>query len=202
MALSERDKKLIKYIVAALPVAGAVAFWMYVHSPNVAKIAATRVRIDSLSARVDSARRDLARGSIEALRQRTSEYERAVRLMRRLVPASGEVENLIDDVSSRAKVRGVEISQWTPLAPEEGTPFQVRRYRYTVMGHFDQLGEFLSDVASLPRIMVPYDVTLSPVAAGGAKVARDTSGALLEAGFLLRTFVKQAAPIDTTGGVE
>lgn len=202
MAMSERDRKMVRYAAAAAPVLGAVAFWMYVHQPKVDQIGAQRQRIDSLGARVDSARRDLARGSVEALRQRAAEYERAVLLMRRLVPASGEVENLIDDVSSRAKARGVEISNWTPMGAEDGVPFQTQRYRYTVVGHYDQIGEFLSDVASLSRIMVPYDVTIAPVQSSGARTSQDTSGALLEGAFMLRTFVKAPAPADSAGGGE
>jgi type IV pilus assembly protein PilO len=203
MALSEKDKKQLTVALGILAIAGAGAFWMYVHTPNVTKLTAMQVRYDSLSARVDSARRDLARGSVEALRERARQYQQAVHLMRRLVPAGGEVPNLIDDVSSRAKVRGVTISQWTPLPAEEGSPFQVHKYRYSVVGHYDQLGEFLSDVASLPRIMVPTDLTLAPVqSTGGPKVFKDSTGALLEASFQLRTFVKSAVPTDSAGGTE
>src|SRR5215471_14014076 len=131
MALTDKDKKQITVALGVLAVVGAVAFWMYVHTPNVTKLTTMQVRYDSLSARVDSARRDLARGSVEALRERAQQYQQAVRLMRRLVPAGSEVPNLIDDVSSRAKVRGVNIAQWTPLPSEDGNPFQVHKYRYS-----------------------------------------------------------------------
>src|SRR5262245_29646396 len=121
--------------------------------------------------------------------------------MRRLVPEGSEVPNLIDDVSSRAKLRGVAIGQLTPLAVEQGSPFQTHRYRFAVLGHYDQIGEFLSDVASLPRIMVPHDVTIQPASQTSQKAFSDTTGALLEANFQLRTFVK-AAQKDSTGGPE
>src|SRR5262245_55885344 len=94
MALSEKDKKQLTAVTGVLAIAGAVVFWMYVHTPNVTKLNAMRVRYDSLSARVDSARRDLARGSVEALRERARQYQQAVHLMRRLVPAGSEVPNL------------------------------------------------------------------------------------------------------------
>src|SRR2546422_873407 len=50
------------------------------------------------------------------------------------------------------------------------------------------------DIASLPRIVVPQDVVLKPAQQQAQKVLGDTLGALLEAQFVIRTFVKSAAP--------
>ena len=204
MAMSDRDKKQMTALAGVLAIAGAAAFWFFIHQPNAVKIGEMRVRIDSLSRQVDSARRDLARGSVESLRQRVQDYQRAVQLMRRLVPAASEVPNLIDNVSLRAKVRGVSIAQFTPLPVEGGSPFQTHRYRFSVIGHFDQIGELLSDVGSLARIMVPYDVSLAPLQASAASKAAfgEAAATMLEATFQLRTFVKAAAAPDSTGGVE
>src|SRR5207237_891900 len=51
-----------------------------------------------------------------------------------------------------------------------------------------------SDLASLPRIIVPQDVVLKAAAGQAQKLLADTLGALLEAQFAIRTFVKAAAP--------
>ncbi|MBI4500273.1 MAG: type 4a pilus biogenesis protein PilO [Gemmatimonadetes bacterium] len=205
MAMSEKDKKQITGLVGFLAVAGAGLFIYFVHMPNATKISTIRRQIDSATVLVDSARRDLARGSVETLRLRVQDYLQSVKLMRRLVPDAGEVPNLIDDVSSRARRRGVNVAQFTPLGVEEGTPFQTHRYRFSVIGHFDQIGEFLSDVGSLPRIMVPYDVSVNPANPTAGKVYGDSTGALLEVGFQLRTFVKppgSAADTLLNGGAD
>ena len=202
MALSDKDKKQLTGFAAFVALAGAAAFIYWIHMPNADKITQQRRAIDSLSVQVDSARRDLARGSVENLREKVRSYQQMVRLMRRLVPSASEVPNLIDGVSSRAKVRGVQVAQFTPLGIEEGSPFQTHRYRFSVIGHYDQIGELLSDVGSLSRIMVPYDVTVAPAAQSATKVYRDSTGALLETTFMLRTFVKARASADSldTGG--
>ena len=81
------------------------------------------------------------------------------------------------------------------MPPEPGpAPFETYRYQYSVVGRYDQLGEFLSDVASLQRIIVPVDLTLSVVDVGKAKALGDSTGSLLEARFQIRTFVKTATP--------
>src|SRR5204863_186157 len=99
-----------------------------------------------------------------------------------------------DDISTKAKVRGVTIGRIEPFAPETGSPFDTYRYRLEIIGHYDQLGEFLSDIASLPRIIVPQDVLLKPAQQQAQRLLGDTLGSLLEAQFQIRTFVKAAAP--------
>jgi type IV pilus assembly protein PilO len=200
MALGAKERQQLLGFAIFLAIVGAVAFWMYWRSPKEAELASLRVRADSLRARVDSARKDLAQGTVEALRRRVREYEASLRLMRTLVPTGAEVPSLIDDVSARAKRRGVQIAEITPLNPQPGTPFQVHQYRFAVIGHYDEIGEFLSDVASLRRIMVPLDVSIARASQTAASTYADTTGALVQVTFQLRTFVKAAAPADTSAG--
>ncbi len=164
-------------------------------------IVARQKSIDSLVAMTDSAKRLLATGSVEDLRRRLEGYRGSLELLRTLVPDRNEVANLRDEISTRAKIRGVLVANFQPLPPEPGpAPFETYKYQYSVVGRYDQLGEFLSDVASLRRIIVPVDLTLGAVAAQNAKALGDSSGALLEARFQIRTFVKTSTPEDSTRG--
>lgn len=157
--------------------------------------------LDSLIARTDSAKRLLASGSVEDLRRRLEGYRVSLELMRRLVPDRNEVANLMDEISTRAKIRGVMVAQFQPLPVEAGpAPFETYKYQYSVIGRFDQLGEFLSDVASLQRIIVPQDLTLGAADLTKAKALGDSSGALLEARFQIRTFVKTASSEGPSSG--
>jgi type IV pilus assembly protein PilO len=107
------------------------------------------------------------------------------------VPERNEVPNLLDDISTRGRIRGVTLSQVVPLPVESGpAPFDTYRYTISVIGHYDQIGEFLADVASLQRIIVPQDVSLIAANQTAAKALGDTSGALLEAKMQIRTYVK------------
>jgi type IV pilus assembly protein PilO len=107
---------------------------------------------------------------------------------------------LIDDISTKAKVRGVTLGKIQPLSPEPGSPFVTYRYRLEVYGHYDQIGEYLADIASLPRIVVPQDVRLSAATPAAQKLLGDTLGALLLAEFSIRTFVKSVGTPPGTGG--
>jgi len=190
VALTEKDRKQLLMLLIVLAVGGSAAFWFLWREPKAQQAQELQAEVDSLQARVDSAKADLARGTVEQLTERMAVYERSLGLMRRLVPAGNEVPQLIDDIASRAALRGVNIVDFAPQQPEPGGMFQIFRYKLGVFGRYDQVGEFLSDVASLPRIMVPYDIAIVPAQEQQQKLYGDTTGALLQVTFMLRTFVK------------
>jgi type IV pilus assembly protein PilO len=165
------------------------------------RVAAVRDTIGQLQAATDSAKRELARGTVEYLRKRLETYRGSLSLLRRLVPERNEVPNLLDDISSRGKIRGVTLSQVIPLPVEAGpAPFDTYKYNMSVIGRYDQIGQFLADVASLQRIIVPYDLSLDQANMTAAKALGDTTGALLEAKFQVRTFVKSTTPEGQASG--
>src|SRR5216117_2276367 len=186
----QRGQLMALLVLAAL--AGGYFFWTKKHKPDIVAITSANQESDSLEKIVAAAKADLANGSIEDLRRRVEEYQGSLELMRRLVPDRNEVPTLIDDISTKAKVRGITLGKIQPLNPEPGSPFDTYRYRLEIYGHYDQLGEYLADVASLPRIVVPQDVMLSSASPAAQKLLGDTAGALLLAEFSIRTFVKAA----------
>lgn len=164
-------------------------------------VVARQKAIDSLTALTDTAKKLLASGSVDDLRRRLDGYRASLELLRRLVPDRNEVANLMDEISTRAKIRGVQVATFQPLPAEPGpVPFETYKYQYAVVGRYDQLGEFISDVASLQRIIVPVELSIDAVDINRARALGDSSGALLEARFQIRTFVKTTSPEDTASG--
>jgi type IV pilus assembly protein PilO len=158
------------------------------------RVVAIRDTIAKLETETDKAKKELAKGTAEDLRKKLETYRASLSLLRRLVPDRNEVPNLLDDISTRGKIRGVTLSQVVPLPVESGpAPFDTYKYTLSVIGHYDQIGEWLADVASLQRIIVPQDVSLVAANQAAAKALGDTSGALLEAKLQIRTFVKSGA---------
>jgi len=165
------------------------------------RVVAMRDTIAQLQAATDSAKRELARGTVEDLRHRLDTYRGSLALLRRLVPERNEVPNLLDDISSRGRIRGVTLSQVVPMPVQAGpAPFDTYKYNMSVIGRYDQIGQFLADVASLQRIIVPYDLSLDQANNNAAKALGDTTGALLEAKFQVRTFVKSPTPEGQASG--
>ena len=155
------------------------------------RIVAVRDTIVRLEAATDSAKKELARGSVADVRKRLESYRSNLMLLRRLVPERNEVPNLLDDISTRSKIRGVTLSQVVPQPVEPGpAPFDTYTYNMSVIGKYDQIGQFMADVASLQRIIVPYNVSVAAANPTSAKALGDSTGSLLEARFQIRTYVK------------
>jgi Tfp pilus assembly protein PilO len=143
----------------------------------------------------DSVRRELASGTPEDLKQKTEAYRNILDSLRLLVPEKGEVPGLIDAISTRAKMRGVHIGVFTPNPVESGPgPFDTYRYRVSVLGHYDQVGEFLTDVAGLRRIIVPQNLLVKAANQASARALGDTTRSMLEASLMVKTFVKSGSP--------
>ncbi len=202
-SLSSSSQKSAPVLVAVL--AGVVGYMAYtgsvVESLGVSglqarkeQVVAMRDTIARLDAATDSAKKELAKGTVEDLRKRLDTYRGSLALLRRLVPERNEVPNLLDDISTRSKIRGVTLSQVVPLPVEPGpAPFDTYKYNMSVIGHYDEIGQFLADVASLQRIIAPYELSVTAANSNAAKAMNDTSGSLLEAKFQIRTYVKSAS---------
>jgi type IV pilus assembly protein PilO len=155
------------------------------------RIVAIRDTIARFEAATDSAKKELARGTVADVRKRLETYRSSLVLLRRLVPERNEVPNLLDDISTRGKIRGVTLSHVVPQPVEPGpAPFDTYKYNMSVIGRYDQIGQFLADVASLQRIIVPYNVMVAAANSSTARVLGDSTEALLEARFQIRTYVK------------
>jgi len=199
MAMSDKEKKQLMMLLMVLPIGAIALFWFFVREPRAAEAGDLRRQVDSLQLTVDSARRELAQGSVEDLRRRVADFEAGLGLMRTLVPTDAEVAQLINDISDRAKLRNVSVADLSPLGYEDGGQYRVARYRFQVLGHYDEIGAFLSDIASLRRIMVPHQVSLTLASDQAQRAVGDTAGALLQAAFQLKAYVKRPA-LEGEGG--
>ncbi len=154
------------------------------------RVDSMRDTLVTLRAQVDTAKRDLAKGSVEDVRKRTEAYRGTLNVLRTLVPDQNEVADLLDDILIRAKVRGLSTSGFVPQPPRPGPePFDTYVFQMSVIGHYHQVGEFLTDVASLRRIIVPGEVAIVAAMPEQARALGDTT-AMLEARFTVRTFTK------------
>ncbi len=175
---------LIYFTWAGTPVGGV---------PGISQLNKTRDSlqrtIDSIQTRVDQAKRLVRQGTVTRVQRNLDEYRATLDMMRQLVPAGPEMPNLFDDITSRAKVRGANVVNMVPATLESNAPFDIQRARVQVTGTYDQLGESLSDIASLPRIIVPYDVHVQRVQSPSADTSSQRRN-LLVATFQIKTYVK------------
>jgi type IV pilus assembly protein PilO len=200
MAMTAKERQQALILLIFVGVAGAAGFWMYWRGPKVEEQRQLQTQVDSLQQRVDAARRDLATGTVESIRQRNRAYEATLERMKVLVPTGNEVTTLIDEISILLKQNGIDIGDFSPMGLQPGANFDVDRYRWVVFGHYNQIGQLMTGIGRLSRIMVPYDLSLTHASIQDQRARADTTGALIRAQFLLRTFVKQQQVPEAQGG--
>lgn len=106
--------------------------------------------------------------NLAAYKNQMVEMERTFGALLRQLPSKTEVAGLIVDVSSAAMVNGMKLVLFKPQ-PEVHKDFYAEYpIKLAMTGSYHDAGRFVSDVASLPRIVSLHDFTLKskPDAAG------------------------------------
>jgi type IV pilus assembly protein PilO len=184
-----------KLLVAIVFLAAAGLYFNFVWSPKAEALATMQTHVDSLGAMNQRAKLDVARGSIDKLRAQSVEYAKEVEIMRQLVPTGNEVPALLESVSNAARQAGLDISGVAPDGKTEGDQFDTYKYKLGVTGSYHKIGEFLTNVGELRRIVAPINLALAPSSAQQRN--KDKSTQLLDATFDIQTYVAHTSPAET-----
>ena len=186
--MTKREKSLVGIGVAAVLV--LALYWYFLYKPKAAEMAVTQTHVDSLDKKNQQAKADIAQGSLQKLRAQSAEYEQSLRVMRQLVPRSNEVPALLEDISTAARRVGLDLATVEPMPVLPGEQFDTYRYKLAVIGGYHPVGQFLSNVGSLNRIIAPVTmaIKLHNVAdKTKARVKKDES--MIDTEFQVQTYV-------------
>jgi type IV pilus assembly protein PilO len=70
------------------------------------------------------------------------------------------VPALLDDISTRARVEDVDVTNLVPQTREPGALYDRTAYDMSVVGEYHSVGRFLADIASLSRIVTPVQLDI------------------------------------------
>jgi type IV pilus assembly protein PilO len=179
--------------VAAIAV--LALYWYFLYKPKAAELSATEIHVDSLEKKNQQAKADIATGSLQKLRAQSAEYEQSLKVMRQLVPRSNEVPALLEDISTAARRVGLDLATVEPMPVLPGEQFDTYRYKLAVTGGYHPVGQFLSNVGSLNRIIAPVTmaIKLHPIA-DKTKARLKKGESLVDTEFQVQTYVVRTVP--------
>lgn len=163
MALLPEDPESQYRLLGIILLAGlGAAFWMYVYQPRAREIQQMQERVSSLEEWVDKA--DAASGRLEALRTELQRRRKQLEALRRLVPSRSEVATLYETVATESESQGLQLISVTPQAAriDSASGLSQRDWSMTVRGGFHDAATFLTQVASLDRLVRPRVQTIRP----------------------------------------
>ncbi|GAA0793770.1 type 4a pilus biogenesis protein PilO [Marinobacterium sediminicola] len=104
--------------------------------------------------------------SLDALRKQMADVEGRFAELLKQLPTDKEVPGLLEDITEIGQAAGLEFTL-IQLEPERKEQFYVELpIRIMVQGNYHQMGEFVSGVAAIKRIVTLHDFSLSPEAGG------------------------------------
>jgi type IV pilus assembly protein PilO len=149
----QRDQILLIVIVLSLGAIGG--YFMYMFGDKSQEIATLETHVAALQTMNDKVRKDITSGAFERARKEALRFERDLRVLDQLVPKTNEVPALLDQVSTAARRAGLELADVAPAGPQPGEEFDTYKYKLGVVGGYHEVAQFLTNIATLDRIVAP-----------------------------------------------
>lgn len=183
----------------ALVLGLAYLFHSYVYSPKKVELVELQTRLESLETQNRAARAVAQTSGTAEVERRLALYRDQLHSVEALIPSSEEVPDLLDAISAEAQRTGVEVTLIQPVGATEEAYYTRRVYDVAVLGSYHAVGDFLTRIASLPRIVTPLDLNLAVQKGDSPEPSR---AARLEARFSIETYVisptENAEDVDQT----
>jgi len=120
------------------------------------------------SLRIDFENKQSKAANLESYEAQLAEMRELLETMFRQLPSKTEMDKLLVDVSQTALGAGIDVQLFQPNAEGHHDFYAERPISVRMLGDYHQFGEFVSGVASLPRVVIltMHDISLRRVNSG------------------------------------
>lgn len=101
--------------------------------------------------------------NLESYKKQMEEMKVTFSSMLQQLPRKNEVADLLVNISSAGLINGLNFNLFKPSGERKVDFYAELPIEMSVIGTYHQLGEFVSAVASLPRIVTMHNLTLTPL---------------------------------------
>lgn len=185
------DSVQIQKILLGVLLIGILGYigYTYQYRPRVDEIHELELRLAALKKANQVAISLAEHTGDEEFERSLSEYRDRLIQSERLIPSSEEVPSLLDAISNEAHKAGVELALIHPTGASDEDYYTRRTYQVAVLGSYHQIGDFLSRIGSLPRIVTADGVNLTL-----REESSRNDDPKLYATFLIETYVHPTNP--------
>lgn len=100
--------------------------------------------------------------NLPAYREQMQEMQESFGVMLRQLPNRTEVPELLIDITQAGLGRGLQFVLFKPQKKRNADFYAILPISIQVVGSYHELGEFVSDLAALPRIVTLGNISLKP----------------------------------------
>jgi type IV pilus assembly protein PilO len=138
-----------------------IGIWMLVINQEMPGLRAAERQEIELRAQFEDRQRKAA--NFDAYRAQLAEIERDFGAMLRQLPGKTEVPSLLVDISQTGLGAGLEEQTFTPTGEIQKDFYAELPIKLRYTGSYHELGNFVSGIAALPRIVTLHDISIRPV---------------------------------------
>ena len=122
-----------------------------------------RAELEERELRATFEERQKKTANFDAYRSQLAEIERSFGAMLRQLPGRTEVPNLLVDISQTGLGAGLEEKLFQPMGEIRRDFYAELPIKIRLTGSYHELGNFVSGIAALPRIVTLHDIGIKPV---------------------------------------
>lgn len=108
--------------------------------------------------------------NLDEYRKQLVEMNRQFGALLKQLPNKSEMESLLIDINQAGRGRGLQFELWRPGQEAMKEFYAELPITLTISGGYHDFGQFVADVAKLPRIVTLRDVTVAPGKDGTLKM--------------------------------
>lgn len=151
--------KALKIIILVLLFAIIVGLGIYLDTrPQMAKLKKVRDHEKILKKKFEKKQHQAS--NLKAYQKQLREIKKTFGTLLRQLPERTEVPGLLEDISNTGIASGLEVQLFKPRPEKEREFYAELPIKIKVVGNYHQLASFVSDVATLPRIVTLHDFTI------------------------------------------
>ncbi len=153
------------YRVAAVALAGVVAIvaglYLFVYEEKMPLLEKAEVEERDLRVIFEEKQRKAA--NFSAYQDQLAEIERSFGTMLQQLPGKTEIPNLLVDISQTGLGAGLEEKLFQPMAEVRKDFYAEKPIQIKLDGSYHEFGNFVSDIAALPRIVTLHNIEIRPI---------------------------------------
>ena len=145
-------------------VVSVVAVWFLAWSPKQPVLDAAKAEEAKLISTFEQKARKAA--NLDAYKAQLKEMEQSFGAMLRQLPNKTEIPSLLVDISQKGLEAGLEQKQFIVGSPVLHDFYAEQPIQIRLTGNFHSIGNFVSGVAALPRIVTLHNISITTVGRG------------------------------------
>ncbi len=158
------------FVALAFIIATAGGYYYFVFEQKMPVL--ERAQLEESDLRRDFEAKQSKAANLGAYKEQLADIERSFGTMLQQLPGKTEIPNLLVDISQTGLAAGLDEKLFKPESEIRKGFYAEKPIRIVLNGTYHEFGNFVSDIAALPRIVTLHDIDISP-ARGGDKADSD-----------------------------